>query len=54
MPAGDRITIARGKAYGDVGAARKLVAQSYQADSDRKIVIQELMDLIEIAVCSVP
>ena len=54
MPSRDRILIARGKACGDVGAARKLVAQSYQADPDRKIVVQELMDLIEIAVCTTP
>ena len=54
MPSRDRITIARGKACGNVGAARKLVGQSYQADPDRKIVFRELMDLIEIAVCTAP
>jgi thiol-disulfide isomerase/thioredoxin len=54
MSAADRNLIARGKACGDVGAARKLVAQSYQADPDRKIVVQELMELIEVAVCTTP
>jgi len=54
MPAADRILIARGKACGDLGAARKKVGLSYQADADRKIVIEELMDLIEIAVCASP
>jgi hypothetical protein len=54
MPAADRVLIARGKACGDVGAARKKVGLSYQADAERRIVVEELMALIEIAVCAAP
>ncbi len=35
MPAVCREYIARGKACGDVGAARRLVAEAYEADKDR-------------------
>jgi hypothetical protein len=54
MPAADRVLISRGKACGDVGAARKKVGMSYQQDGERTIVVQELMALIEIAVCAAP
>ena len=54
MPAADRTLIARGKACGDLGAARKKVGLSYQVDAERRIVVEELMDLIEIAVCAAP
>jgi thiol-disulfide isomerase/thioredoxin len=54
MPAADRVLIARGKACGDVGAARKKVAQSYQADADRRIVVEEFVELINVAVCASP
>lgn len=54
MPAADRMLVARGKACGDVGAARKKVGMSYQQDAERIIVAQELMALIEIAVCAAP
>jgi len=54
MPAADRVLIARGKACGDVGAARKKVGMSYQQDTERRVVVEELMALIEIAVCAVP
>jgi hypothetical protein len=54
MPAADRVLIARGKACGDVGAARKKVALSYQMDVDRRIVVEELVELIHIAVCASP
>jgi hypothetical protein len=54
MPAADRLLIARGKACGDVGAARAKVAQSYQIDTERRIVAEELVDLIQIAVCASP
>jgi thiol-disulfide isomerase/thioredoxin len=54
MPAADRVLIARGKACGDIGAARKKVALSYQADADRHIVVEELVDLINIAVSASP
>jgi hypothetical protein len=54
MPAADRVLIARGKAYGDVGAARKKVGMSYQQDAERYIVVEELMALIQLAVCDSP
>jgi thiol-disulfide isomerase/thioredoxin len=54
MPAADRVLIARGKACGDVGAARKKVAQSYQMDAGRRIVVEELVELVNIAVCASP
>jgi hypothetical protein len=54
MPAADRVLIARGKACGDLGAARKKVGLSYQVDAERRIVVEELMALIEIAVCASP
>ena len=54
MPSADRVLIARGKACGDVGAARKKTSQSYQMDAERRIVVEELVDLIQIAVCTSP
>jgi thiol-disulfide isomerase/thioredoxin len=54
MPAADRVLIARGKACGDVGAARRKVAQSYQMDAERRIVVEELLQLVQIAVCASP
>ena len=54
MPAADRVLIARGKACGDVGAARKKTSQSYQVDVGRRIVVEELVALIHIAVCASP
>jgi thiol-disulfide isomerase/thioredoxin len=54
MPAADRVLIARGKACGDLGAARQKVGQSYQADADHRIVIEELIDLINVATCTSP
>lgn len=54
MPAADRILIARGKACGDLGAARNKVGLSYQADWDRRIVVEELVALVQIAACASP
>jgi thiol-disulfide isomerase/thioredoxin len=54
MPAADRLILARGKACGDVGAARRKVAQSYQVDVERRAVVEELVSLIQVAVCSAP
>jgi hypothetical protein len=54
MPAAERVLIARGKACGDVGAARKKVGMSYQADMGQHIVVEELLALIDIAVCESP
>ena len=49
MPARERELIARGKACGDVPAARRLVAAAYAADPDRRAVVAELLHLIGIA-----
>ena len=54
MPAADRVLVARGKACGDLGAARRKVASSYQMDVGRRIVVEELIGLIHIAVCTSP
>jgi thiol-disulfide isomerase/thioredoxin len=51
MPAACRELISRGKACGDVAAARKKVHGLYDADSNRRMVIEELLHLIDIA-CS--
>ncbi len=54
MPKDCRKLIARGKACGDVGAARQKVAAMYEADSDRRVVVTELLELIQTAVCKQP
>jgi hypothetical protein len=43
MPDDGRELIARGKACGDVAAARQKVAALYQADKDRQLVVKELL-----------
>lgn len=54
MPEPCRELIARGKACGDLGAARKKVAALYEADTNRRTVIAELLRLIDIASSSAP
>lgn len=54
MPEACRELIARGKACGDVGAARRKVAALYEADHNRRDVIRELLLLIDIAASEVP
>ena len=54
MPYACRELIARGKACGDVGAARKLVTAAYDADPGLKIVVRELFDLVQIASAEKP
>lgn len=49
MPDNCRRLIARGKAAGDVGAARKLVSSHYDSDPQGHIVVRELLALAEIA-----
>ncbi|MEO8377360.1 MAG: thioredoxin family protein, partial [Candidatus Sumerlaeota bacterium] len=46
--------VARGKGAGDVGAARKRTNVLYEADPDRVVVVTELIQLIETAVCDKP
>ena len=41
--------IARGKACGDVAAARRKVSALYEADSNRRMVVSELLKLLDIA-----
>ena len=50
MPEACRELISRGKAAGDVGAARKKVGALYEADGNYRVVIAELVRLIDIAV----
>jgi thiol-disulfide isomerase/thioredoxin len=54
MPDACREIIARGKACGDVGAARAKVSALYEADSDLHVVATELLHLIEIASSTEP
>jgi hypothetical protein len=54
MPADCRRLIARGKAAGDLGAARKRVSKMYEADPACEVVIAELLELIDTAICVSP
>lgn len=49
MPYACRDIIARGKAAGDISAARKLVSQIYDADPLCREVVRELLHVTEIA-----
>ena len=49
MPLVCREWIARGKAVGDVGAARKQVSRLYREDNEKQIVVSELIHHIWIA-----
>jgi hypothetical protein len=49
MPEFTRELIARGKALGDVGKAREKTSALYKADHNQRIVIAELLRLIDIA-----
>ena len=54
MPEEGRKLIARGKACGDVAAARVKVSGLYNADPDKRVVIRELLELIDIASSTSP
>jgi len=54
MPEDCRQLIARGKACGDVPAARKLVAARYAADPGKREVVRELIALVETAAAAAP
>lgn len=54
MPAEHRRLISRGKAAGDVGAARRRVSALYEADPNGDTVIDELAELVCTAVCAQP
>lgn len=49
LPDDCRKLIARGKALGDVGAARKRISALYEADPNCAIVVRELLERIETA-----
>lgn len=49
MPEACRELIARGKACGDVAAARRKVAALYEADGTRREVVRELLHLVDVA-----
>ena len=54
MPEACRELVARGKACGDVAAARKKVSALYDLDTSRRDVVRELLRLVEIATCREP
>jgi len=54
MPEACRQIIARGKACGDVPAARKKVSALYAADPDRREVVRELLELVRTAAAVAP
>ncbi len=54
MPEACRELIARGKACGDVAAARKKVSALYEADGNRREVVRELTQLVDIAASREP
>lgn len=54
MPSACRELLSRGKACGNVGAAREKVAKVYEADADKRDVVRELLALIDIASSSAP
>lgn len=54
MPWKCREYIARGKACGDTGAARQLVARDYEADPNLEVVLRELAEMVDIAASVTP
>jgi len=54
MPAACRGIIARGKACGDIPAARERVSALYAADPGRRDVVRELLELVGVAVSARP
>ena len=54
MPGPCRESIARGKACGNVAAARQKVHGLYEADGNRRMVVSELVQLIDIAASQEP
>lgn len=54
MPELCKTLIARGKACGDVAAARRKVAGIYEADHNRRMTFEELLRMIDIALTCEP
>ena len=51
---GRRRLIARGKACGDLAVAREKVAMLYEADPQKRLVVRELIELMETAAAVAP
>lgn len=49
LPEGCNELIRRGRACGDLKSARRLVAEAYKADRERKVVVDELVHCIDVA-----
>jgi len=49
MPSACRELIAKGKACADVASARKKVSAAYAADAERRVVVKELVEMLELA-----
>ncbi len=54
MPNAYREMIARGRAAGDLKTARENVYTLYKSDPTRRVVVEELIHLIDIASCEAP
>lgn len=54
MPQACRDILSKGKACGDVGRARQKVSAMYAADGNQRIVVRELLDLVQIAASTEP
>jgi len=54
MPRAGRLALSRGKACGDLKAARRLVAAMYEADPERRETVRELLALATIAAAEKP
>jgi len=54
LPYACKELIARGKACGDIGSARKLVGEIYESEPGRMTTIQELCEQIDVAVSTSP
>lgn len=54
MPGECRELISRGKACGDVAAARRKVSALYEMDAEKRTVVNELLHLIDTACCTAP
>jgi len=54
MPEACKRLVARGKACGNVAAARQKVSALYQADADKSDVVRELVELVNLATAAQP
>jgi hypothetical protein len=54
MPHACRELLSKGKACGDIDKARQKVSALYEADSNLRVVVRELLDLVQIAAATEP